>query len=60
MKAVAHRPQDMEDIKGLLESHPGADTDAVRKWVREFAAAAAMSDILEDFDKLLARSQQGG
>ncbi len=59
MKAVAHRPQDLLDIEGLLESHPGADTDAVRKWVREFAAAAAMSDILDDFDKLLARRQPG-
>ncbi len=59
MKAVAHRPQDLLDIEGLLEAHPGADVYAVRNWVREFSAAAAMSDILEDFDKLLARRQQG-
>ena len=58
MKAVAHRPQDLLDIEGLLEAHPGADVYAVRNWVREFSAAAAMSDILEDFDKLLARRQR--
>jgi len=58
MKAVAHRPQDQQDIEGLLEAHPDADIDAVRKWVGEFAAAAAMSDILEDFDKLVARTRR--
>ncbi len=57
MKAVAHRPQDLQDIEGLLELHPDADIDAVRQWVGAFAVAAAMSDILEDFDKLLARRQ---
>jgi hypothetical protein len=27
----------------------------VRQWVSEFAAATAMSELIEDFDKLLAR-----
>ena len=49
----------LDDLRRWLEAHPGANTDAVRQWVREFAEAAAMSDILEDFDKLLARRQQG-
>ncbi len=60
MKAVAHRPQDLLDIESLLESHPDVDIDAVRKWVGEFAVATAMADILEDFDRLLARRKRDG
>ena len=60
MKAVAHRPQDLQDIESLLESHPDVDIDVVRKWVGEFAAATAMADILEDFNRLLARMKRDG
>jgi hypothetical protein len=55
MKAVAHRPQDMQDIDGLLDNHPEVDVESVRRWVREFAVASAMSDLLDDFDKAVAR-----
>lgn len=55
MKAVAHRPRDLQDIEGLLDAHPEADVDSVRRWVREFAAATAMSDLIDDFERLLAR-----
>jgi hypothetical protein len=54
MKAIAGRPKDIEDIRGLLIAHPDADTAAARRWVREFATAAAMSDMLDQFDELLA------
>ena len=55
MKAIARRPKDVEDIRGLLAAHPSADVAAARRWVREFAAAMSMSDILEEFDELLAQ-----
>jgi hypothetical protein len=55
MKAFAHRPKDMEDIKGLLDAHPDADLNIVRQWVREFANAMTMPDLLEDFEKIAAR-----
>jgi hypothetical protein len=56
MKAIARRPKDLEDIEGLLAAHPRADLVAVRRWVREFATAMSMSDMLDDFDKVVARS----
>lgn len=56
MKAVARRPKDLQDIEGLLAAHPDADIVAVRQWVREFATAISMSDMLDDFDKTVARS----
>ncbi|MEO7205285.1 MAG: nucleotidyl transferase AbiEii/AbiGii toxin family protein [Steroidobacteraceae bacterium] len=55
MKAIAHRPQDMLDVDALLAAHPDADLESVRRWVREFGAAAAMSDLLVDFDKAVLR-----
>jgi hypothetical protein len=57
MKAFAHRPKDMEDIRGLLDAHPEADLTVVRQWVREFAAALTMPDLLEDFERLVASRQ---
>ena len=57
MKAVARRPKDLQDIEGLLAAHPDADIAAVRQWVREFATAMSMSDMLDDFDKVVARSK---
>lgn len=57
MKAVARRPKDLQDIEGLLAAHPEADVATVRQWVSEFATAMSMSDMLDDFDKLMARSK---
>jgi predicted nucleotidyltransferase len=54
MKAIARRPKDLQDIRGLLATHPDADIALVRRWVGEFATAASMPDMLEELDKLLA------
>ena len=58
MKALARRPKDLLDIDGLLAAHPETDLVAVRRWVREFATAMSMSDMLDDFDKVVARSKR--
>jgi hypothetical protein len=58
MKAIAGRPQDLRDIEGLLDVHPDADIDRVRRWVREFSVAVTMPDMLDDFERLLARRGQ--
>jgi hypothetical protein len=55
MKAIAQRPQDLRDIEGLLDAHPDADFDRVRRWVAEFSTAMTMPDILESLDNLLMR-----
>jgi hypothetical protein len=46
------------DIEGLLDVHPDADIDRVRRWVREFSVAVTMPDMLEDFEKLLAQRRR--
>jgi predicted nucleotidyltransferase len=58
MKAIARRPKDLQDIEGLLDAHPDANVEIVTRWVREFATAVAMSDMIEDWNKLLARRKR--
>jgi hypothetical protein len=57
MKAIARRPEDLQDIEGLLAAHPETDVVAVRQWVREFATAMSMADMLVEFDNVVARSK---
>jgi hypothetical protein len=57
MKAIARRPKDLEDIRGLLAAHPEADIGSARRWIREFSIAASMPDMLEEFDRVLDQSR---
>jgi Nucleotidyl transferase of unknown function (DUF2204) len=60
MKAIARRPKDIQDLRGLLAAHPEADVVAARHWVREFADATTTPDMLSEFDALVAqRTHQG-
>ena len=53
MMAIARRPKDIEDLKGLLAAHPDADVARARRWVREFATAMSTPDMLQEFEALL-------
>jgi hypothetical protein len=53
MKMVAHRPQDMIDVKTILQTYPKLDRKRVQKWVKEFSKTLENPDILTDLKKLL-------
>lgn len=53
MKAVAHRPKDLEDIRTVVDKNPGLDISRIEKWVREFAAALEMPSLWEDIADIL-------
>lgn len=53
MKAIAHRPQDMVDIKALVEANPKLDVRRIRRHVQEFSAALDMPDISTDLEEVL-------
>lgn len=59
MKAIAHRPRDLLDLEGLLVASPQADLVHVRRWVRVFANAATMPELIEDFDRMVAGNRSG-
>lgn len=52
-KAIAHRPQDLQDIASLLELNPKIDKKRVRKWVKEFAEILETPELSRDLEALL-------
>ena len=60
MKAIARRPKDVEYLQGLLAAHPELDVASARRWIREFAIAMSMPDMLREFDALLAQRPPQG
>ena len=59
MKAIAQRPRDMLDLEALLSRYPDSDLGRVRRFLDEFARAAAMPDLLTNWDQFVARRRPG-
>ncbi|MDZ4159533.1 MAG: hypothetical protein U1B80_07065, partial [Anaerolineaceae bacterium] len=53
LKAVAHRPIDMLDIQGIVESNPDLDRQRIEYWVRQFSQALDNPQLWEDIARLL-------
>lgn len=53
MKAVAHRPRDLEDIQGIIDSNSRLDKSRIEAWVRQFAEALEMPELWEDIAGML-------
>jgi hypothetical protein len=49
------RPRLTQDVEGLLDAHPEVNFDEIRQHVSDFAAATSMSDLIDDFERLLQR-----
>ena len=60
MKAIAHRPQDLEDIRGIVFCQPKLNVALIRKEVREFARALDMPDLWSDIERLFKQKQAKG
>jgi hypothetical protein len=52
MKAIAHRPQDFQDIRAVVRANPQLDARRVRTQVQEFAKALDMPELWEDIAPL--------
>jgi hypothetical protein len=53
MKAVAHRPKDLEDIRTIAASHPVLDRERIRFWVEQFGEALDLPDLWKMISQLL-------
>lgn len=58
MKALAHRPQDIEDIRGIVASHPDMNVERVRKQLLAFAQVLDMPDLWTDISGIFVRKSQ--
>ena len=52
MKAIAHRPQDFQDIRAVVRANPQLDSSRVRAQVQEFAKALDMPELWKDIAPL--------
>lgn len=55
-KLVAGRPRDLEDARGVLVRHPGADLATVRRWLSEFDAGLGLNTAAT-FERLVREAQ---
>ena len=48
LKAIAHRPKDMEDIRILADKYQNLDIARIEKWVKQFADVLEMPSLWDD------------
>jgi len=56
LKAIAHRPKDMEDIRILADKYPNLDIPRIEKWVKQFAEVLEMPSLWDDIEDILNQS----
>lgn len=53
MKAIAHRPKDLEDIRTIVEKYPNMDVQRIEEWVKAFGEALEPPDLWDLIQSLL-------
>ncbi len=53
MKAIAHRPKDLEDIRTIADKYPNLDMERIEKWVKDFGDALETPDLWDLIKSLL-------
>ena len=53
MKAVAHRPKDLEDIRTIVDKNPKLDIPRIEQWVKQFADVLEMPSLWDDIADIL-------
>jgi predicted nucleotidyltransferase len=53
MKAIAHRPKDLEDIRTIADKYPNLDVKRIEKWVKGFGEVLETPDLWDLIQSLL-------
>jgi hypothetical protein len=53
MKAIAHRPKDLEDIRTIAENYPNLDIQRIEGWVKAFGEVLETPDLWDLIKPLL-------
>jgi predicted nucleotidyltransferase len=53
MKAIAHRPKDLEDIRTIADKYPKLDVKRIENWVKDFGNALETPDLWDLIKSLL-------
>ncbi len=54
MKAIAHRPKDLEDIRILADKYTNLDLARIERWVKDFAALLELPELWGEIEKIIA------
>ena len=52
MKAIAHRPKDLEDIRTIVNKNPKLDISRIEQWVKQFAEVLEMPSLWGDIAEM--------
>lgn len=55
LKALAHRPQDLEDVDTIIQCYPNLDLKRVLRWAEDFARAMEEPEVITELQKVLNR-----
>lgn len=58
MKAIAHRPKDLEDIRTLVIKYPNLDIKRIKRWVTDFAEILEMPDLWKLIESILTEAKE--
>jgi hypothetical protein len=53
MKAIAHRPKDLEDIRTIVAKYPALDRRRIERWVKDFAELMETPELWGQIKKIL-------
>jgi hypothetical protein len=53
MKAIAHRPKDLGDIRTIAEKYPNLDMGRIEEWVKAFGGVLETPDLWDLVKPLL-------
>jgi hypothetical protein len=53
LKAIAHRPKDLADIRAIAASHSDLDRERIRYWVEQFGDASDLPQLWQSIHELL-------
>jgi len=53
MKAIAHRPKDLEDIRTIAEKYQTLDVERIKQWVSAFAEILEQPELWKQIEPLL-------
>jgi len=53
MKAIAHRPKDLEDIRTIADKYSDLDMKRIEEWVKSFGDALERPDLWHQVKSLL-------
>ena len=53
MKAIAHRPKHLDDIRSVAENYPNLDVRRIEKWVKAFGEVLETPELWDLVNPLL-------